>query len=163
MKILHKTPLDKEKIELQMTPMIDIVFQLLVFFILTFRVVAQEADFNIRMPAVPPEPDMKSTPQVLKVRIEADASGIMSDLKLNNKSLGSGAVAFTALRSEICSKMGVSAGPLAPSEVMAVEFDCDYELNYDCVIRAIDAISGYKVGSDDSARIKSLIKTATVT
>ena len=31
-----------EKIELQMTPMIDIVFQLLVFFIMTFKIVSME-------------------------------------------------------------------------------------------------------------------------
>ncbi|MFP6658896.1 MAG: biopolymer transporter ExbD, partial [Pirellulales bacterium] len=41
-----------DKVELQMTPMIDIVFQLLVFFILTFKVVAQEGDFDIRMPVM---------------------------------------------------------------------------------------------------------------
>ena len=52
MKIRGKRPSKDEKIELQMTPMIDIVFQLLVFFIMTFNVVAQEGDFNIRMPAV---------------------------------------------------------------------------------------------------------------
>ena len=40
----------EEKIELQMTPMIDIVFQLLVFFIMTFKIVAQEGDFNVKMP-----------------------------------------------------------------------------------------------------------------
>jgi biopolymer transport protein ExbD len=39
-----------DKIELQMTPMIDIVFQLLVFFIMTFKIVSQEGDFNIKMP-----------------------------------------------------------------------------------------------------------------
>ncbi|MFT5528125.1 MAG: biopolymer transport protein ExbD, partial [Pirellulaceae bacterium] len=39
-----------EEIELQMTPMIDIVFQLLVFFIMTFKIVAMEGDFNIKMP-----------------------------------------------------------------------------------------------------------------
>ena len=30
---------------LEMTPMIDIVFQLLVFFIMTFKIVSQEGDF----------------------------------------------------------------------------------------------------------------------
>ena len=45
-----------EKIELQMTPMIDIVFQLLVFFIMTFKIVSMEGDFNIRMPAAAHRP-----------------------------------------------------------------------------------------------------------
>ncbi|MFP6675633.1 MAG: biopolymer transporter ExbD, partial [Pirellulaceae bacterium] len=50
MKFRHTTSSGDDKIELQMTPMIDIVFQLLVFFIMTFKIVAQEGDFNIRMP-----------------------------------------------------------------------------------------------------------------
>ena len=43
-----------EKVEVQMTPMIDIVFQLLIFFIMTFKIVAQEGDFNIKMPLSAP-------------------------------------------------------------------------------------------------------------
>lgn len=38
------------KVELMMTPMIDIVFQLLIFFIMSFKIAAQEGDFNIKMP-----------------------------------------------------------------------------------------------------------------
>ena len=45
---------EQEKIEIQMTPMIDIVFQLLVFFIMTFKVVSMEGDFNIKMPLAAP-------------------------------------------------------------------------------------------------------------
>ena len=41
---------EPDEIKLNMTAMIDIVFQLLVFFIMTFKVVAMEGDFNIRMP-----------------------------------------------------------------------------------------------------------------
>ncbi|MEC9149539.1 MAG: biopolymer transporter ExbD, partial [Planctomycetota bacterium] len=36
---IRKIGTAEEKIELQMTPMIDIVFQLLVFFVMTFKVV----------------------------------------------------------------------------------------------------------------------------
>ena len=53
----------REHIVLQMTPMIDIVFQLLVFFVFTFKIVLPEGDFNIRRagtggsdkPNLPPE------------------------------------------------------------------------------------------------------------
>ncbi len=38
------------KAELQMTSMIDIVFLLLIFFILTFKIAPQEGDFNIKLP-----------------------------------------------------------------------------------------------------------------
>ena len=50
MKIRNRDDRSEDKIELQMTPMIDIVFQLLVFFIMTFKIVTQEGDFNIKMP-----------------------------------------------------------------------------------------------------------------
>ena len=38
------------KIDINMTPMIDVVFQLLTFFMLTLKTVVVEGDFNIRMP-----------------------------------------------------------------------------------------------------------------
>lgn len=38
------------KIDINMTPMIDVVFQLLTFFMLTLKSVVVEGDFNIRMP-----------------------------------------------------------------------------------------------------------------
>ncbi len=39
-----------DKVEINMTPMIDVVFQLLTFFMLTLKSVVVEGDFNIRMP-----------------------------------------------------------------------------------------------------------------
>jgi biopolymer transport protein ExbD len=41
----------REQVSLQMTPMIDIVFQLMVFFVFTFKIALPEGDFNVRMPA----------------------------------------------------------------------------------------------------------------
>ena len=39
-----------DKVDINMTPMIDVVFQLLSFFVMSFKIVAQEGDFNIKMP-----------------------------------------------------------------------------------------------------------------
>jgi biopolymer transport protein ExbD len=50
MKVRNSGGNKSEKVEIPMTPMIDIVFQLLVFFIMTFKIVSQEGDFNIKMP-----------------------------------------------------------------------------------------------------------------
>ncbi|NIL95842.1 MAG: biopolymer transporter ExbD [Planctomycetales bacterium] len=147
-----------ENIELQMTPMIDIVFQLLVFFILTFKVVAQEADFNIRMPAQATKSMSDVNPQVFKVRIIASSKGEMSDLQLDGNSLGTGSAAFKALREAVRKQIEDAGGPTAAAESMEVEFDCDYELRYDYVIRAMDAISGYRVGSGDNIQVRRLIE-----
>ena len=40
------------KVEIQMTPMLDMIFQLLVFFILTFKPVMDEGQFDITMSSV---------------------------------------------------------------------------------------------------------------
>ena len=38
------------KVPIDMTPMIDIVFQLLTFFVMTLKIATSEGDFNIKMP-----------------------------------------------------------------------------------------------------------------
>ena len=45
---------EDQKISIDMTPMIDIVFQLLSFFIFTLKISAQEGDFMIKMPLAAP-------------------------------------------------------------------------------------------------------------
>lgn len=134
-----------DKIQLQMTPMIDIVFQLLVFFIMTFKIVLPEGDFNIRMPppatqtnALPPE-----TP-TLTLRMTAGEEGVLSGLRLGDLSFSDGpnGSAFDQLRGHIRGLVEDEGGPGTASE-REVELECDYDLDYEYVIRAITAISGY--------------------
>lgn len=49
MKFRH-TRTANDKTELSMTSMIDIVFLLLVFFVMTLRIRTQEGDFNVEIP-----------------------------------------------------------------------------------------------------------------
>ena len=58
MKLRHKG--EAEKIETQMAPMIDVVFQLLIFFMLTLKILAPEGDFNINMPIGQAQADEES-------------------------------------------------------------------------------------------------------
>ena len=48
---LTKKRVEPEKLETNMSAMIDVVFQLLIFFMLTLKIVEPEGDFNINMPA----------------------------------------------------------------------------------------------------------------
>ena len=78
-------PQDDE--EMQMTPMIDIVFQLLVFFIMTLKIVSQEGDFNIKMPIGAPReglPDPHQLPP-LKLKLRANSAGQLTSMQLNQK------------------------------------------------------------------------------
>ena len=156
MKLRHSTTSGEDKIELQMTPMIDIVFQLLVFFIMTFKIVSQEGDFNIKMPLAAPAQGSPEDLQVetMRVRLEADATGKLARLSLNDRVLpfsvdDQGTVHMKTLQDEIIVLIGNDRGPGSIQENAEVELDCDFGLNYVHVIEAITAVSGY-IGDDDT-------------
>jgi biopolymer transport protein ExbD len=133
-----------DKIPIDMTPMIDIVFQLLTFFCMTLKVVEEEGDFNIKMPLAAPragQPDPNQLPP-MKVRMRADGNGNLVELVLNERAF-SGPTRWKQLHNHIASLVG--DGSLAASA--EVELDCDYALKYEHVIEAITAVSG-TIGAD---------------
>jgi biopolymer transport protein ExbD len=135
------------KVELQMTSMIDIVFLLLIFFLVTFKISAQEGDFNIKMPkpgegsAAPP--DVTQLP--LKLRLKADSEGTLEEIVLN-ESLSFG-TNWESLRAHVAKLLGPSSGP-TDDEGPEVEIDLDYNLRYEHVIAGITAVTGYRSGND---------------
>ncbi len=141
MKIRHAGRDDK--IELQMTPMIDIVFQLLIFFIMTFKIVLPEGDFNIRMPsAASTRSAQPSETPPLTLRIRAGANGQLADIQLADRSFGADSDSFLRLHQYVRNLVDDSGGPGTASD-QEIEIDCDYDLRYDYVIRAITAVTGY--------------------
>jgi biopolymer transport protein ExbD len=143
----------EERIRLHMTPMIDVVFLLLVFFIFTFKIVAQEGDFNIKMPLAAPRdalPDDHQLPP-MKVRLEAGIQGELAGLSLNNNSFED----FEQLHNYIIAIIGPERGPGSAQETAQVELDCDYNLRYEYVVRAITAVSGHL---DETGRVVELVE-----
>ncbi len=127
-----------DKIAIDMTPMIDCVFQLITFFMLTIKTVIPEGDFDIRMPlgasagAAPEDP-----PVIVRVKMTAGPTGELANITMN----GSGVGDFEALRQKIIGIVGVNTGP-GGAENTEVELDCDYRLTYINVVKAITAVSG---------------------
>jgi biopolymer transport protein ExbD len=133
------------KAELSMTPMIDIVFLLLVFFVMTFQISAQEGDFNVLMPLAQdgggPPPDFTQLP--IKLRLRADESGQLADMVVNEqRSFGQD---WGGLRAYILELTGDRQVP-GTDEGPEVEIDLDYQLRYEHVIQAITAVTGYRRG-----------------
>src|SRR5687767_4184024 len=79
------------KVEQQMTPMIDVVFQLLVFFVMSFKVATLEGDFHIQM-----SPQLGSGSlegllvSPLKLRLAADANGELASVAMNQQQFAPG-------------------------------------------------------------------------
>jgi len=148
----------RDKVDLLMTPMIDVVFLLLVFFLLTFRIVTLEGDFDIKMPRAAGPADhtansadhtMQPIVPTLVVRLEADVRGDVSTIALNETQFAS----YEALRNHIIGMLGADA---AMQESAEVEFDCDYHLRYEETVRAVTAVSGYL--GDDGKPVKLVDK-----
>lgn len=144
MKFRHRST-QEDKTELSMTSMIDIVFLLLVFFVMTFKISAQEGDFNVKMPLKDQGSAADNTQLPLKLRLLSDGSGNLREIVLNdNLSFGTD---WEQLRANIVTLVGDEAGP-TDDEGPEVEIDLDYDLHYVHVIEAITAVTGYRSGND---------------
>lgn len=135
-----------------MTPMIDVVFQLLAFFILTFRVVAPEGEFGVAMPSASPSSD--SIPPIvepLHVHLAADASGRLIDVQVNGNSIGPD---VAALHRYVAKIVGVD-GPTNLRTDVEVKLDCDPQLHYAHTMAALTAVSAY---TDENGNPATLIE-----
>lgn len=130
------------KVDIPMAPMIDIVFQLLIFFMLNLKIVAPEGNFNINLPIMAPaqarEPDV-NLPDI-KVGLRSDRDGNLTQLTLGSKNLGNDDAAFERLNREILQIIGRPGNPLTKD--VEVEIDADYETHYRYVVRAISSCTG---------------------
>ncbi len=136
---------EAEKSSLNMTSMIDVVFLLLIFFVMTFKIVELEGDFSVRMPLAGSDSmTMDPTDLPLKLRLQADENGKLTSMALNEISLGTD---FDQLRANVVDLIGTTA-PVEGEEGPEIEIDTDYNLRYEYVIRSITAVSGYKQGNE---------------
>jgi len=133
------------KIHVDMTPMIDVVFQLLIFFMCTLKVIEPEGDFDISMPLGAPKADSVTDADLppFKVRMLADETGELSSLSFNGNNLGGGSRAIQLLNKSVFDSIvalqAIGSDQLQKQEV---EIDPDYNLNYRYIINAIGACSG---------------------
>ena len=125
----NRPPLEKPKIN--MTPMIDVVFLLLIFFILTFQIIIPEGDFNVRMAPMEQAQTAAIDSDSVQIRLLADAEGLLSAIQLNGEDI----VDFDLLRQRV---LAIS---LTNPDLEAALIP-DEHLHYEYVIRAITAING---------------------
>lgn len=125
------------KVEMQMTPMIDVVFQLLSFFIVSFKVIQSEGDLAIKMPASTTEGAIADVAfdVPLRVQLLADQQGGLAAIEVVHERLAD----TTALRHYI-----ESIAAASPQDVdrLAVDLVCDPGLHYTHAMAALTAVSG---------------------
>ena len=70
---------DQQLVEMQMGPMIDMVFLLLVFFMVTAKPVKQESDISLGLPGTVSAEESVELPDEQRIRIEDDGSVVLND------------------------------------------------------------------------------------
>lgn len=141
MRIRKSAATSTDKVDMQMTPMIDIVFQLLTFFVMSFKLSTQEGDFNIKMPLASSSSAPVDTPPLppIRLRLIANASGGLGALQMGERPLAG----YAELHQAIMEIVGTDTGPTSSASQTEVEIDADYNLRYENVVKAITAISGH--------------------
>jgi biopolymer transport protein ExbD len=142
-----------------MTSMIDIVFQLLAYFIMTFKVTTMEGDFNVNMPLATDSSQqiMETLDKTIVVHLTRTADGNVGPIDVDFGSEHhsfSDEFRFQRLRDFVKSLVHQQADPAAASE-FEVEFDIDRDLAYEYTINAVEAVSGEPLGG---GRIATLIE-----
>lgn len=156
---------EAEDIKLNMTSMIDIVFQLLVFFIMTFKVTVQEGDYNVRMPLAANESNSmeEDPPELIRVLLQSGEEGTISSIEVDDnievRTLGGESTSdlYDQLNAYIDDKVSVGSNPEGGVET-EVEFDIDYKLKYGYTVRAIEAVSGKPLPDGNVKKLVEKIK-----
>lgn len=134
---------DPEEIKLNMTAMIDIVFQLLVFFIMTFKIVVMEGDFNIKMPLASDQAESidEVLPELIMIKLRAGENGNIASIVVDDDQTLADKTMYIDLTSLVEKRIAREGDPEAGAET-EVEFDIDYGLKYSYTVKAIEAVSG---------------------
>ena len=130
------------KVDIPMAPMIDIVFLLLIFFMLNLKITAPEGNFDINLPIAAPGSTQSlelNLPEI-KVGLRSDREGLLTQLTLGSKNLGTDDAAFVRLNQEILRIIGSPGNPLTKD--VEVEIDADFETHYHYVVKAISNCTG---------------------
>ncbi|MEM8955997.1 MAG: biopolymer transporter ExbD [Verrucomicrobiota bacterium] len=73
----------EEVVEMQMGPMIDMVFLLLVFFIVTAKPIKQESDISLGLPGAVEQTEAVDIPDEQRIVIQADGQVVLNDLAVD--------------------------------------------------------------------------------
>ena len=142
------------KIDINMTPMIDVVFQLLTFFLMTFKVASAEGDFSLKLPNRGHDAGPQNVQiEVIVVRLAARANGDLASLAIGGNRPLAGPAAFEALHRYVDDM--VSRARAAGRDEPEIEIDADDGLRYKNIIQVVAAVSGRV---DDSGNVVPLVR-----
>lgn len=140
---IRKTGSGDSKVSLEMTPMIDVVFQLLIFFMFTFKIVSIEGEFAITMPAAeqgsaaPTSENITALPDI-QVRLTAAQNGDLAGIQVGDSQVNS----IDELAATL--KAIVGEDPQVASDV-EMQIVAPENLKYGYIVGAINAAARVRI------------------
>ncbi|MBQ4194831.1 MAG: biopolymer transporter ExbD [Thermoguttaceae bacterium] len=162
----RKVKVENNASTMQMTSMIDVVFLLLAFFVVTYKTPEIEGDFNIRMPA---EAQSTSAPELdelmpVRVRLTSDSSGNLNGIEFGETKISDMKALRAAVYRYVVSNdvsfqdaYNASAVPEFRDD-LEIELDCDRNLHYAHTVEAITAVTGYLNAEDQIVKMVDKVK-----
>lgn len=151
-----------EKVDIQMTPMIDIVFQLMAFFLMTFKVAATEGDFNLKLPKAERSAGAANTQtEMITVKLRSTATGDLASLQIESAppiNGASSAAAFRKLHDFI--EIKVDNARKAGQEEPEIQIDADDLLRYENIIATVEAVSATRGPNGEFQQLAKKVKFA---
>lgn len=150
---------NNESVELNLAAMLDMAFQLLAFFVLTFRPATVELEMRMNLPlqdgvaidreqktdgpvnAAPP-PGAVAIYEAIPVNVEASDSGEVSEIRLGQRTISKGPATEASLQA-----LGAALGKIVsqPNAVDRVEITVSGRLSYQDFMRIMDTCSRQKL------------------
>jgi len=133
-----------EKVDIQMTPMIDIVFQLMAFFLMTFKVAATEGDFNLKLPKADRSAGAANTQsEMLTVKLVAAGDGSLARMTFGPVTVQTNPAnpkkGYRDLNKFL--ELKVASAQAAGQEEPEIQIDADDLLRYENIIDTVEAVS----------------------
>jgi biopolymer transport protein ExbD len=89
---------DVQTVEMQMGPMIDMVFLLLVFFMVSAKPVKQESDINIGLPGTVAQEEALEIPDEQRIQIQPNGQVVLNDQPMDSPASAAMPALFATLK-----------------------------------------------------------------
>ncbi|HEX3998888.1 MAG TPA: biopolymer transporter ExbD [Pirellulales bacterium] len=149
-----------EAVELNLASMLDMAFQLLAFFILTFRPAPVEGQISLRLPPPQPVAETRESPpgnpdtlggfRTLAINLAADANGKLSEIMVGRRNVAVDEK-LQLFRAELNDDLNV---PDSPFDQVVISVPA--KLHYAELMRVVGVCSRQTIGGDPHAKLSKL-------
>jgi biopolymer transport protein ExbD len=129
---------DVQTVEMQMGPMIDMVFLLLVFFMVSAKPVKQESDINIGLPGTVAQEEALEIPDEQRIQIQPNGQVVLNDQPMDSPASGEMPALLSTLK-----RFKESADSNKTEALITI--DADDAANHERIVQVLNACAQAKI------------------